>query len=131
MIKVAFPTEDGTTLSRHLGRAPFYLVATIHSPQRVTLEQRPKPFHGSEAADPGHEHGPQGHGHASMFAPISDCQVLIAGGMGQPAYDCAVVKGLEVILAGERTIQAALDAYLAGNLVSDPRRVHQPHQALR
>ena len=29
MKKIAFPTEDGETISLHLGRAQFFLVATL------------------------------------------------------------------------------------------------------
>ncbi len=60
-----------------------------------------------------------------MFAPIADCQVLIAGGMGQPAYDHAISAGLEVVMTGEKSISAALEAYRNGLLMSDPRRIHR------
>jgi predicted Fe-Mo cluster-binding NifX family protein len=59
-----------------------------------------------------------------MFEPVADCQLLVARGMGQPAYDYAVAHGLQVILTGEKTVNAALEALRAGRLVSDLRRVH-------
>jgi predicted Fe-Mo cluster-binding NifX family protein len=59
-----------------------------------------------------------------MFAPISDCKVLICGGMGTPAYQKAQAAGLEVVLVGGE-MRMAVDAYLLGQLHSDPRRVHQ------
>ena len=119
-MKIAFPTDDGQTISRHLGQAPYFVVATVGEGGQHSLEQRPKPHHG----DGGHDHQPgQGLG-AVMFQDVADCQVLIAGGMGQPAYERAVALGLKVILTGERTIAAALAAYQAGTLTSDPRRVH-------
>jgi predicted Fe-Mo cluster-binding NifX family protein len=123
MIKVAFPTEDGETISRHFGQAPFYVVATLQEGEPARFEQREKAFHGAHPEQHHHEQGR--HGHADMFAPVSDCQVLIAGGMGQPAFDSGLANGLQVILTGERTIKAALDAYQSGTLVSDPRRIHK------
>ena len=123
MIKVAFPTEDGKTISRHFGQAPLYVVATILGNEPARFEQREKAFHGAHPEQHHHEQGR--HGHADMFAPVSDCQVLIAGGMGQPAFDSAVANGLQVILTGEWTIEAALDAYRSGKIVSDPRRIHK------
>lgn len=127
MTKIAFPTEDGKTISRHFGQAPFYVVATLQEGEPVKFEQREKAFHAHHPEEHEHEpgEGEHGHGHASMYAPISDCQALVAGGMGQPAYDGAVARGLQVILTGEWTIDAALDAYQAGTLVSDPRRIHK------
>jgi predicted Fe-Mo cluster-binding NifX family protein len=59
-----------------------------------------------------------------MFSPLANCQVLVTRGMGQPAYDEAVALGLNVILTGEESIQAALEAYAKGSLKSDLRRVH-------
>jgi hypothetical protein len=44
--------------------------------------------------------------------------------MGMPAYQKALEAGLEVLLTGGE-IQAALQSYLDGKIVSDLRRVHQ------
>ena len=109
MIKVAFPTEDGKTISRHFGRAPLYVVATVQPDEPTRFEQREKVSHAQHTEHHDHENGPNGHGHAGMFASISDCQVLICGGMGEPAFESAVANGLQVILTGEMSIKAALD----------------------
>lgn len=121
-IKIAAVTEnDNIDLSSHFGRAPVYLVMTARDGQVVAQEQRPKPHHAAHGAGHGeHEHSK---GHADMFAPVRDCQVLLVGGMGQPAYEKAKASGLEVILTGGR-IDAAVQAYLQGELQSDLRRVH-------
>ncbi len=125
MVKIAFPTEDGETISAHFGRAPFFTVVTLNEGEAPQFEKRSKAFHGSAEHAPGAEHdGNDTHDHHPMFAPIADCQVLITGGMGQPAYEHAVAAGLQVVLAGEKSIAAALEAYRSGLLVSDPRRIH-------
>jgi predicted Fe-Mo cluster-binding NifX family protein len=59
-----------------------------------------------------------------MLDPISDCQVLVAGGMGVPAWEKARQAGLEVILAGG-AIEDAARAFARGELISDDRRLHQ------
>jgi len=127
MNKIAFPSDDGRTISRHFGSAPFMVVATVQEGQPVRLEQRQKAFH--EHHD--EPHGYHLHQHArfqdELFGAISDCQVLVSGGMGQPAYDGAVQRGLQVILTGESDIDSALAAYQAGKLASDPRRIHHHH----
>jgi len=122
MEKIAFPSEDGQTIHQHFGRAPFYVVAHLDDDGSANFEQRSKAFHGEQHSHALHE---QPHGHSPMFAPISDCQVLIAGGMGQPAYQHAVEAGLKVIMTAEKSIAAALNAYLAGQLTTDERRIHQ------
>ncbi len=117
-MKIAFPSDDGKSISAHFGRAATYVI--VDSETDAGWETREKAHHGSE-------HGHQSdHGglHQAMFAPLADCRVLVAGGMGDPAYKGAVGLGLEVILTGETSIQAAVDAYRQGGLTSDPRRVH-------
>lgn len=126
MRKTAFPTDDGQTISRHLGECQFYLVACLDAAGSMTFERREKPRHNHSGREPAQEHECE---HAqrgpALFTPIRDCQVLISGGMGQSAYDHAVAQGLEVILPAEMKITDALAAYRLGTLVSDMRRVHK------
>jgi predicted Fe-Mo cluster-binding NifX family protein len=114
--KIAAVTEDQRRISSHFGRAPFYRVYTIQDQQIIAEEERPKPYHGEQANHSSHDHG-------DMFAPIADCALLLAGGMGETAYQKARAAGLEVILTGGE-IQAAIQAYLKGEAHSDPRRIH-------
>ena len=79
-----------------------------HGLEPITLMERPAPVT-----------------HGGMLEPVADCQVLIAGGMGQPAFERARATGLEVILTSEHVIAKAAAAYAAGTLASDPRRIHQ------
>ncbi len=123
-MKVAFPTEDGRTISAHLGKAPYYLVAIYEEGSSPSYEQRDKAYHGSE-----HHHAGESHmSHAeSMLKPIADCQALISGGMGMPVYQQAVQQGLQVILTGIKNIPDALEAYRKGELTNDPQRIHFHH----
>jgi predicted Fe-Mo cluster-binding NifX family protein len=59
-----------------------------------------------------------------MFAPIADCQVLLCGGMGTPAYQKAQQAGLEVVLTSGALPQV-VQSYLEGRVISDYRRIHQ------
>lgn len=119
-MKIAFPTDDGATISRHFGRAPLFVVVTLGDDQvEESREQREKGYHA-----PGEPHsGP----HPGMFEPLHDCRVLIAGGMGIPAYEKARAAGLEVIATREHSIDAALQAYRAGTLSHETVLVHAPH----
>jgi predicted Fe-Mo cluster-binding NifX family protein len=114
-LRIAFITDDGLSVSAHFGKAPSYRVFSVTDGQVADLGARPKPYHGADN-QPATTHG-------DMFAPISDCQVLVAGGMGTPAWQSARQAGLEVILAGGE-IEAALKAFVRGELTSDERRVH-------
>jgi predicted Fe-Mo cluster-binding NifX family protein len=97
-VKIAAITEDGQTISQHFGRAPYYIVFTIENGKIASREQLEKLGHShfaSEVHDESDHHNhSQGHGfdaaaqvrHADMMKAISDCEILLAGGMGNGAY---------------------------------------------
>lgn len=118
-IKIAFPTDDEETISRHFGSARYFQVLTLADGTQIAAERREKGGHDHH----NHEHGQ----HNSKFALLHDCQVLIGAGMGQPAYDKLQALGLTVYLTGEKTIAVALAKYHAGKLDNDLRRVHAHH----
>lgn len=129
--KIAIPTDDGETISRHFGSSQYFQVVTLIDGQEPQTELRKKPGHGPKHEhahnhDHGHDHGNH-KGHGGKFALLQDCAVLIGAGMGQPAYDRLQQMGLHVILTGEKQIGAALAKFQNGELSSDMRRVHAPH----
>lgn len=122
-MKIAAVTEDGHSVSSHFGMAPEYRVYTVEDGRITGEERRLKPHHSHH---PDHrEHGSHGgQGHTDMFAPIADCQVLLCGGMGTPAYQKAQQAGLEVVFTGG-ALPEVVQAYLQGGVTSDLRRIHR------
>jgi predicted Fe-Mo cluster-binding NifX family protein len=132
-MKIAVVTEDGATISQHFGRAPYYVVLTVEDGQVVGREQREKVAHGH-----GHDHGGhvaiegQAHGfdaasqdvHGRMAAPIFDCQLLLARGMGMGAFQNLVQAGIQVVITDVPVIDDAVAAYLAGTLTNHIERLH-------
>ena len=135
-VRIAFPSEDGLKISRHFGKAPYFIIANLNPDGTYQTEQRPRShWHGqhesgliqfSEASKSGQSPTEAtriiGSG---LLTGTEDCQVLVAGGMGQAAYDRALAQGLQVILTGEWEIEEAILSYRNGKLTSDPRRIHQ------
>lgn len=138
-MKLAFTTEDGLTISRHFGRAPYYLVVEVAQGEIIAQELRAKAGHIQFVQESGHEHthdhhepddhhdhhhsrqphgkGPQAQQrHARMFTPIADCEVVISGGMGTGAYQFLLSQGLQPVLTEIEAIPAAVQAYLEGSL---------------
>ncbi len=145
-MKIACITEDGVTISQHFGRAPYYLVLTIENDTIVHKEMRDKLGHQHFAAEESAhtaagsaigavqtqvEHGPR-HGtdpashnrHASMAEAIADCQVLLCRGMGYGAYQSMQQVGITPLVTDEAEIEAAVQAYIKGNLQDHPERLH-------
>ncbi len=130
-MKIAAVTEDGVTISQHFGRAPYYVVLTIEDGQVVGREQREKVAHGRGAEGHVHVEG-QVHGfdaasqdtHGRMAAPIADCQVLLARGMGSGAYASLQQAGIRPVVTDVADIDAAVHAYLAGGLMDHVEKLH-------
>lgn len=123
MIKIAFATDDLVTISAHLGRAQKFLVYTIQDGHVTSKEERIKPAH-DHSHHEGHDHN-DGHFHNNMVDAVKDCQVVIARGMGRPAFDSVERAGLQAIVTGITTIEEALQAYRDGSLLHFPNRIHQ------
>ncbi|MEP7379499.1 MAG: NifB/NifX family molybdenum-iron cluster-binding protein [Chloroflexota bacterium] len=134
-MKIAAVSEDGTTISAHFGRAPFYVVVTVEDGRIVARETRQKLGHTqfapkSDATE--RQPDARGHGfdtasqdrHALMAATISDCQVLLARGMGAGMYESMRDAGIRPIVTDIADINAAVAGYLAGDLFDHVERLH-------
>lgn len=132
-MKIAVITEDGTTVSQHFGRAPYYLVVTVENGGVTSREKRNKAGHhtfgagGHPGTAPGERHGFDAGAqsrHAAMAQTIEDCQVLIAGGMGMGAYESLKSRGIETVVTDVEEIEEAVKLYLQGKLPNLMERLH-------
>ena len=132
-MKIAAISEDGTTISQHFGRAPYYTVVTVEDGKIASKEKRDKAGHHTFAAGQhpdtargerhGYDAGAQSR-HAAMAQGIADCQVLIAGGMGWGAYESLKSRGIETVVTDVENIEEAAKLYLGGKLPNLMERLH-------
>lgn len=135
-MKIAVISDDGTTISQHFGRAPYYVVVTVEGGKVANKERRDKAGHHTFAGQDEAHHGPGGchgpHGfdaaaqskHAGMISNIIDSQVLIAGGMGMGAYQSLKNQGIETIITDVTGIDEAVKLYLENRLPNLQERLH-------
>ena len=135
-MKIAIATDDGKTISRHFGRAKYYLVLTIEAGAVTGQELREKPAHnhGHHGHHEPHElhlhdHSPEpgespADTHGQMLDPIRDCAAAIARGMGAGAYVSIQNAGLRPFLTEFEQAEAAVQAYIDGTLVDHQERLH-------
>lgn len=123
--KMAFVTDDGSTISEHFGRARYFEVLTVENGRITHRERREKGGHHTFTGEHGgghhHDHD---HKHQLMMEPILDCSVLIARGMGNGAHQHLTTMGIRPVLTDVRTIEEAAVAYIAGTLAENPGRLH-------
>jgi predicted Fe-Mo cluster-binding NifX family protein len=131
-MKIAFITNDEKTISRHFGRAQYYLVLDIEDGEVREKDLRDKMGH-SQFANQKEQHTPgSGHGmdaashskHHQMAQAISDCDALICGGMGMGAYQSMQTIGITPIVTQMSNIEEALKAYLEGTLKDQTDMLH-------
>jgi len=137
-MKIAAVTDDGQIISAHFGRATKYAVYTIEDGQIVTQELRDKlghrdfskkEHHSHDDHDHNHKNG-HGHGkhsaekHRRMFAAITDCDVLLARGMGQGAYNGLAQANIQPIVTGIADIETAVIAVIENNIINHTERLH-------
>jgi len=132
-VNIAAISDDGTTISQHFSRAPVYVVVTVEDGKILSQETRAKTGHHTFAAHhppnlaPGERHGYNAGSelkHQSMAETISDCQVLLAGGMGWGAYEAMQSYNIIPIVTDVRSINEAVQLYLDGKLDNLMERLH-------
>jgi len=131
-MKIAVITEDGKTISQHFGRAPYYMVLTIEAGKISNKEMREKLGHNQFSAAGTEEHHHERHGldqvshdkHAQMAGSISDCEVLICGGMGRGAYESMRLLNIKPVVTEIHNIEEAAQAFMDGKLVDHTERLH-------
>jgi predicted Fe-Mo cluster-binding NifX family protein len=108
-------------------------VLTVEEGKILDKEKRPKTGHHNCT---GHEHDQMGSGerhgcdagsesrHASMAETITDCQVLLAGGMGWGAYESLRGYSIEPLVTDVENIYKAVELYTKGKLPNLMERLH-------
>lgn len=127
-MKIALITNDGNTISKHFGMAPYYMIVTVEDGKIIKKEQRTKAGHHTFGDHP-HQHdlhsaAGERHGfdadshtkHTTMAEAMSDCKTLIAGGMGWGAFDSLKSLGIETIITDIDNIEEAVKLYIQGQL---------------
>ncbi len=124
-INIAAVTDDGTTISQHFGRAKFYEVLFVENGKVVKRERREKLGHNNFANE--EHHGSDGHSHSkhvSMAEAIKDCQVLLARGMGNGAYQSLLQLNIRPILTDIKNIDDAIKSVIDGSIVDHIEKLH-------
>ena len=118
-MKIAVPTNDGTTISDHFGRSAAFLVFEIESGKITASTTRPNNACHSHEAGHGHgdAHANEPHSHGAIVATLADCEVVLCRGMGQRASDALAARGTTPVFVKETgPAQLIVEAYAAGTL---------------
>lgn len=131
-MKIAIVTDDGKTVSKHFGRAKNFLVVSIDEGIVIDRSMREKLNHDhfSHGEHHSHGHGDEGASeaghqkHTSMIQVISDCEVLISGGMGTGAYMSLQQLKIRPIVTDLEEINQVITKFISGKLIDHPELLH-------
>ncbi|EFO81557.1 hypothetical protein OSCT_0573 [Oscillochloris trichoides DG-6] len=123
-MKIALVSDNGTTISRHFGRARHYVVVTVEEGREVAREVRSKEDCHSHGHDHSHDHSHSDPRHDAILDAIRDCQVVIAGGMGAGMDQRLRSAGINAIRTQIPSIEIAIEKYLNGKLSDIVELVH-------
>lgn len=123
-MRLAIPSDDQQTLAQHLGRCRGFMIVDVEDGQVTGREYRPNTITG-HAMGPhqiGHDDGGHAGRHARIIDNLTDCQALVAGGMGQRIHQDLAAAGISAYTTGLRTIDEVIEALAEGGLEDDPER---------
>lgn len=126
--RIALPTDDGTTLCQHFGRAHYYKVVEITDGKVTSSELRDKfaHVHGEE------HHGESDASHEEIHGRMADaahgCDVIIAGGMGGGAMNALTASGYTVMQTDISSLDEIVESYRSGTFVNLAGRVSCHHE---
>lgn len=130
--RIAVATSDRKHISKHLGRCKYFAIYTI-SPESVQDKQIIEnkfthhrqqeiklgaPIQG-EFPHKGEKHGHHHHNHShkGLIDAIADCQVVLAGGMGQRLMNDLREAGISAyVVDDDAEIDVIIDKYIKGEL---------------
>ena len=112
------------TVSAHFGIARHYLVYSIEGEVVKGKEVRDKVGHGPGENHHRQEVGAESSFHDTMLSSVSDCGVVISGGLGRPMFESIAAAGMKPILTRIRGADEAVKAFMDGSLDNHSELVH-------
>ncbi len=124
-MRIAAVTDDGATIAADFAAASYYAVLTVEQGTIVAHELRQKQPQGwYEAGGHAEHHGPQdvlpevAHRHDQLADPIKDCQAVLVAGIDPRDREHLEAVGIWPVVTRPGSINAAVQAFLAGELVA-------------
>lgn len=122
--KIAIATDDKINISMHLGRCKYFAIYTIAPNEIVNREYLDNTFtHPHKSPDDCKDENAPGmadHSHEELLEALSECHVVLSGGIGQRLIDDLNQAGIRgYVVADEGGIEDIVQKYLEGELLID------------
>ncbi len=119
-MKIAVPTNDGSSISEHFGRSAAFLLFDTGNSQITASEMRANQGqhnHSETGCTGDHAGRTEPHSHEAIVNSVAGCEVVICAGMGWRASEALKQAGVrEVVVTAPGPAKEAVLAYLRGDL---------------
>ena len=116
-MRIAIPTNDGTSISEHFGRSAAFLIFEIENGQITARETKRNGAHHARGACDHHSTASKPHSHAGILAAIKGCEIVICAGMGSRAAEALKAGGVtQIVVTTVGPAEEAVSTYMAGKL---------------
>ncbi len=128
-MRIAIPSDDGSNLAVHTGRAGGFIIYDIQEGKADKVEYRTNRYTGHAMGLHGQKHGAgQQHSHNPLMDALSDCQAMLAHGMGPRLVNDLASRGIQVVFCRENDAAEAAERFALGTLAtSDESSCDQNH----
>jgi len=117
-MRIAVPTNDGTSISEHFGRSAAFLIFETENGQIKSRRLQ------SDVSKHSHRQGEckhpatdvHSHDHAGILTTLEGCATVICAGMGHRAAEALKGRGVQIVFAAPGPADATVAAYLGGKL---------------
>lgn len=121
-MRIAIPTDDGTSISQHFGRSAAFLIFETEDGRitgRLTKTNHAKHTQGSCGQ---HLAGSNAHSHAGILSALKGCEVVICAGMGSRAAAALKAGGVtEIVVTTPGLAEETVSAFLSGKLTGQAK----------
>ena len=120
-MRIAIPSNDGTTITSHTGRAAGFVIYELQGDDVVRLDYRTNTYTGHalgqcDESKPHSDH--HHHSHDGLLGALEDCDVMLAHGMGPRLVQDLQSRNIQVIFCDETSAENAAQKLAAGQLES-------------
>lgn len=119
-MKIGVASDNQISIAQHFGRTKGFVIADVVDGKVKSKEYRENTFTSHNQPGRSEQHGEHGHSHSSILAALSDCDVVLARGMGKRIYDDLRGANIESVITTLPGVDEALSAYVDGTLVDNP-----------
>jgi len=120
-MRIAIPSDDGTCIAAHTGRAGGFIIFEINNGQVQRLEYRTNSYTAYARGECNQDNQGQPHhhhGHESLLDALHDCQIMISRGMGPRLVADLANRGMQVIFCDRDAAEEAAKLCAQGVLKS-------------